>query len=88
MLLAKMETTFGRAPSGKSAVHIKRLSVPNAPRWALAADGAFVLLGTDVEIPGEDARRLVEFVRQTPAEGAERLAELVAFIRALDKAEA
>lgn len=35
-----------------------------APRWALAADGAFVLLGTPTEIPAPAARALVAFIRQ------------------------
>ncbi|MCC7484583.1 MAG: hypothetical protein IT529_06295 [Burkholderiales bacterium] len=33
------------------------------PRWALASDGAFLLLGTATEIPRPAARALVEFVR-------------------------
>ncbi len=40
---------------------------PNAPvgrqRWALASDGAFVLLGTSTEIPRDAARALIDFVR-------------------------
>lgn len=36
---------------------------PNSVRWALASDGAFLLLDTDVEIPRPAARALIEFVR-------------------------
>jgi hypothetical protein len=32
--------------------------------WALLADGAFVLLGTAIEIPAHQARALVEFIRR------------------------
>lgn len=34
-----------------------------AARWALASDGAFVLLGTSTEIPRDAARALIDFVR-------------------------
>lgn len=34
-----------------------------ANRWALTSDGAFVLLGTTIEIPRGAARPLIEFVR-------------------------
>jgi hypothetical protein len=43
---------------------------PNSVRWALASDGAFILLGTDVEIPRPAARALIEFVRQLDAGAA------------------
>lgn len=33
-----------------------------SPRWALASDGAFVLLGTPIEIPRPAAHALVEFI--------------------------
>lgn len=33
------------------------------PMWALLADGAFLLLGTEVEIPAHQARALVDFIR-------------------------
>lgn len=32
-------------------------------RWALTSDGAFMLLGTEIEIPRLAARTLVDFVR-------------------------
>ncbi len=35
-----------------------------AARWALASDGAFLLLGTNTEIPQPAARALVDFVRR------------------------
>lgn len=45
-------------------------AAPAAALWALRQDGAFVLLGTQTEIPRADARALIEFVRQLDAGAA------------------
>lgn len=33
-------------------------------RWALVADGTLALLGTDLVIPKDDTRALIEFLRR------------------------
>ncbi len=45
------------ARSGRLPVEI------GAPRWALVSDGTLALLGTDMVIPKEHARALIEFLR-------------------------
>lgn len=50
VVLMKRETTYGINPAP-------------ANRWALTSDGAFVLMGTSIEIPRPAARVLVDFVR-------------------------
>ena len=55
-----------RRTAKRAARRITPIAPPNPrgdPMWALLADGAFVLLGTDIEIPAHQARALVEFIR-------------------------
>ena len=56
-----------RAPKGARAKPGRMARAPQAAPaaalWALRSDGAFVLLGTSVEIPRVAGRSLVEFIR-------------------------
>jgi len=64
---------------------------PTRPtRWALTSDGAFVLLGTKIEIPHAAARPLIELVRHTGGaiQTATLFGELAVFIEKLDKGQA
>jgi hypothetical protein len=58
--------------SAKSLLATRKPVVDNsqASLWALRSDGAFVLLGTQTEIPAPAARVLVDFVRRLDAGAA------------------
>jgi len=82
-------TAKGNKPARRAAPKVpdKRHAKfpPNTAMWALRADGAFVLLGTDLEIPKDAARVLVNIVR---ADWAGALVGLASFIEKLDKGAA
>lgn len=62
----KAKTRRQRARGARPVQHAPvPVHVPAAPArlWALTNDGAFLLLGSEVEIRGAAARALVEFVR-------------------------
>lgn len=60
----------GKKHGGRKPPKVQRRAATSRPartppaRWALTADGAFVLLGTPLEIPAHQARALVEFIRK------------------------
>lgn len=49
--------------AGKVSRSTPAAPAPASHRWALTSDGAFILLGSDTEIPRPAARSLVEFIR-------------------------
>lgn len=62
----KLGVNAPAAPSTAAPVPATRqvfIDIGPTPRWALASDGAFVLLGTRIEIQRTAARALVDFVR-------------------------
>ena len=63
IVLAKLESTYGIDQAPQAATLLRAAGLKPAIRWALASDGACVLLGTDIEIAKPAARALIEFVR-------------------------